>query len=85
MSRKPISFLFKNESLEAYEGERLTTALWKNGIRELNRSFKQNQPRGMYCGTGLCQSCYVLYQGKKARACHLSVSEGMQIEEVSHE
>jgi sarcosine oxidase subunit alpha len=67
--------------IEAYEGETIASALLLAGIRTLRLSPKLREPRGLYCGMGVCYDCLVTVDGMHAiRACLTPVADGMQIE-----
>ncbi|MEI8131049.1 MAG: (2Fe-2S)-binding protein [Leptolinea sp.] len=67
--------------VDAYEGETVAAALLSAGISVFRLSHNHKQPRGVYCGMGICYECLVTINGVHAqRACVTSVAEGMQIE-----
>jgi predicted molibdopterin-dependent oxidoreductase YjgC len=67
--------------IEAYEGETVAAALIAAGISTFRFSHDHKQPRGIYCGMGICYECLVTINGVHAqRACVTQVTEGMQIE-----
>lgn len=65
----------------AYEGESVAAALLASGRRDLRESPRRGEPRGMYCGIGLCFECLVSIEGEGGvRACQTQVRDGMRIE-----
>lgn len=44
------------------------------------RSPKLAEPRGLYCGMGVCFECMVIADGSPVRACITPVREGMSVE-----
>ncbi len=51
ISNKKIKILFDGKSFEAYEGDTIASALLRNNIKIIARSFKYHRPRGIYtCG-----------------------------------
>lgn len=65
----------------AYEGESVAAALLASGRRDLRESPRRGEPRGMYCGIGLCFECLVSIEGEGGvRACRTRVRDGMRIE-----
>jgi sarcosine oxidase subunit alpha len=67
--------------IEAYEGETVASALLSAGISTFRLSHIHKQPRGIYCGMGICYECLVTINGVHAqRACITPVTEGMRIE-----
>jgi len=45
---KPIQFEFDGQSVSAFEGDTIASALMANGIRIVGRSFKYHRPRGIW-------------------------------------
>jgi sarcosine oxidase subunit alpha len=67
--------------VEAYEGETVAAALLSAGISTFRLSHNHKQPRGIYCGMGICYECLVTINGVHAqRACVTQVLDGMNIE-----
>ena len=64
----------------AYEGETIAGALLASGRRAW-RHTRHGQPRGLYCGIGLCFDCLVTVDGTpNVRACLTPVAAGMVVE-----
>jgi predicted molibdopterin-dependent oxidoreductase YjgC len=63
----------------AYEGESVAAALLAAGRRALRTTPRHPEPRGMYCGIGLCFECVVTIDGRSVRACQTPVRDGMCI------
>ena len=67
--------------IDAYEGETIAAVLLSAGIRTFRLDPKTKEPRGIYCGMGLCHECLVTVDGAHAvRACVTPVADGMRIE-----
>ena len=48
---KKISFTFDGKKYSGYKGDTIASALWRNNVRLIARSFKYHRPRGIYtCG-----------------------------------
>jgi predicted molibdopterin-dependent oxidoreductase YjgC len=76
----PFSFTVDGTTLQAYPGETISAALLAAGVRTLRRTEKTNQPRGMFCGMGVCFDCLVTVDGRPhLRACLTRVEPGMQV------
>jgi len=76
-----IKINVNGNSIEAYEGETVAATLLSAGINIFRLSHNHKQPRGIYCGMGICYECLVTINGVHAqRACVTSVTEGMQVE-----
>ena len=82
---KQIQFMCDGEPILAYSGESIAAALIAAGRRTL-RLTNQGQPRGLYCGMGVCWECTVLIDGSvSARACMTPVEAGLKVETVRRE
>ncbi len=68
------------EAIQAYEGESLAAAMLAAGKRVFRHAEPGGDPRGIFCGMGICYDCLVTVAGSDhVRACMTLVSEGMQI------
>ena len=61
----------------------MAAALLAAGRRELRESPRRAEPRGMYCGIGLCFECVMQVDGRRVRTCVTPVGDGMRVAEVS--
>jgi sarcosine oxidase subunit alpha len=76
-----ISFKLDGLPCSAYKGETIATALLALGKRTFRLTPKQSEPRGIFCGMGVCFECLVTVNGVlNVRACMTSVEEGMHVE-----
>lgn len=65
------------EPVQAYEGETVAAALLAAG-RPIFRHTPKGQPRGIFCGIGICFDCLVTVDGQpNVRACITPVRQGM--------
>ena len=65
----------------AYEGETVHAILLAAGYRVLRKTPKMHQPRGVFCGMGVCYDCLVTINGApNRRACMTRVEDRMEIE-----
>ena len=77
---KKINFYVDGHPTSAYQGETLHAALIAAGYRQL-RNSKENHPRGIYCGMGVCFECLVTVNGRPSQqACMTRVENGMEVE-----
>ena len=77
---REIVFFVNGRATTAYTGETIHAALIAAGYRQLQKS-KTLQPRGVYCGMGVCFECQVIVNKVPAkRACVTMVEEGMEVE-----
>jgi predicted molibdopterin-dependent oxidoreductase YjgC len=64
----------------AYEGESVAALLLAEGIIA-TRVTRGGEPRGVYCGMGVCFDCLVVVDGvPNTRACVTWVRDGMTVE-----
>lgn len=51
-----------------------------SGGPRLRKTARTREPRGIFCGMGVCFDCLVTIDGKVARACMTRVRDGMEVE-----
>ncbi len=67
--------------IEALQGEPIAAALLAAGICICRLTHKHKQPRGLFCGIGLCTDCMMTVNGKpNVRTCIEPVDNNMRIE-----
>ncbi|MBM4459247.1 MAG: (2Fe-2S)-binding protein [Chloroflexi bacterium] len=65
----------------AHAGETVAAVLLAAGIRIFRRTAQRGEPRGVFCGIGVCYECLVTVDGAaNTRACVTVVAPGMVIE-----
>lgn len=75
-----IEIVCDGRRLAAIEGESIAATLTAHGIRKYSRA-REGDPRGLFCGMGVCFDCRVTVDGRAGqRACLTSVHAGMQID-----
>lgn len=78
-----VQIVVDGDSLTAYEGESVAAALLAAGRRVARVSPRRGEPRGMYCGIGLCFECVMSVDGYPGiRTCQTAVQEGMRVATV---
>lgn len=76
-----VTLEIDGQSVAAYEGETIAAVMQALGLRTFRHARKTDEPRGMFCGMGICQECRVTVNGiPNIRACMTSVTSGMVIE-----
>jgi predicted molibdopterin-dependent oxidoreductase YjgC len=69
------------ESVPAHEGESVAAAMLAAGRRFTRWSARAGEPRGYFCGMGVCQDCLVVVDGRpNVRACMTPVREGLAVD-----
>jgi predicted molibdopterin-dependent oxidoreductase YjgC len=75
-----LEFTFDGEAITAYAGESIAAALLANGHRHWRTTPRRVEPRGLYCGIGVCYECLVEIDGAPGRrACMIEVQGGMRV------
>jgi len=78
---QPFEIEVDGEKIMAYEGETVGAALLAAGRKTLRYTKKLGQPRGLYCGIGLCQECRMTINGvPNTQACLTLATPGTQVE-----
>lgn len=79
-----IEFDFEGQRLAGRRGETLGAALTAVGIREL-RLTRHEEPRGIFCGMGVCQECLVEVGGiANQRACMTRLEGPVKVRRQRH-
>jgi len=75
-----LTILINGRPHVAYEGETVHAALLAAGYRVLRKTAKTGQPRGIFCGMGICYDCLVTIDGvPNQQACMTPVRDRMEI------
>ena len=75
-----VEIEFNGQRLTAYQDESLAAALMRNGILAWRTTHKREEPRGFFCGIGICQDCLVIIDGiPNIQACKTTVRQGMRV------
>jgi aerobic-type carbon monoxide dehydrogenase small subunit (CoxS/CutS family) len=81
----PLLFYFNGKPIEARSGQTIAMALWNAGIRSLRASARRGEPRGMFCGMGVCQECVVWIDGRRREACMTVVRPDLSVSSTLNE
>jgi D-hydroxyproline dehydrogenase subunit gamma len=73
-----IELTVDGRALTAPAGQSLAAVLLKVG-QETLRTSPAGNPRGLYCGIGVCQECRVVVDGTVVRSCITPVTAGMRV------
>jgi len=72
-----VTIVLDGEPVEAYEGETVAAVLLARG-EIATRTTPQGEPRGIFCGMGVCFDCLMIVDGApNTRACMTWVREGL--------
>jgi sarcosine oxidase subunit alpha len=80
--RPRVPFTWKGQTLEALEGETLSSALFAAGIRIFGHHPKDGAAQGIFCANGQCSQCLVLADGIPVKSCMELVRPGVRVEPV---
>ena len=75
-----VTIIVDGVPLPAYEGETIAGALMASGRRAW-RQTRHGEPRGIFCGIGVCFDCLVTVNGtRNVRACLAPVAAGLVVQ-----
>ena len=81
-----IAIILDGRPVRAFEGESVAAALLAIGKRALRTTSRRGEPRGLYCGIGLCFDCVMTIDGQpNVRACQTPARAGMRVDSQSGE
>jgi sarcosine oxidase subunit alpha len=76
-----ITVQIDGQAVTAYDGETIAAVLLTEGKRICRHTLKTGEPRGVFCGMGICYDCLVTVNGEpNVRACLTPLTNGMAIE-----
>lgn len=76
-----IEIVVDGRTVRAYEGETVAAALMAAGQRALRTTSRRGEPRGLYCGMGVCFECVMTVDGlPNVRTCQAPVHAGMRVQ-----
>lgn len=85
--RARVAFTFDGRPITAEAGQSIAAALLAAGLRSWRATRVQGQPRGLFCGIGVCHDCLLVVNGVAGmRACITEAHEGdiVQRQEGAH-
>jgi predicted molibdopterin-dependent oxidoreductase YjgC len=78
---RALNMMVDGQSVVAYDGESIAAALFAAGVRITRWTVRAGEPRGYFCGMGVCQDCLVTVDGSpNVRACMTPVRDGLRVE-----
>jgi len=79
--RRDVKITVNGNVISAIEGEPIASALIAAGIMTFRETRVLKEPRGYFCGIGLCSDCMMIVDGvPNVRTCITAVKDGMNIE-----
>ncbi|MBM3570923.1 MAG: (2Fe-2S)-binding protein [Alphaproteobacteria bacterium] len=77
----PFIFTVDGVAVTAYPGETIAAALIAQGHAGARRTARRGEPRGYYCGMGICWECVMIVDGLiNTRTCRTEARPDMRIE-----
>lgn len=77
MSRAELAVTFEGRTLTGEVGQTLAGVLLANGVREWRTTSVSGEPRGLFCGIGVCFDCVLVVDGESdVRACQRLATDG---------
>lgn len=74
-----VKFILDGQEVSAFEGETVATVMMAEN-KVAMRTTLNGEPRGIFCGMGVCFDCLVVVDGiKNTRACMTWAKEGMEV------
>lgn len=78
---KPATFTFNGRTVEGYPGESVAAALLRAGMVATRCTTYRKDPRGYYCGMGVCWECVVEVEGVgTVRGCMQPVTDNLVVQ-----
>jgi aerobic-type carbon monoxide dehydrogenase small subunit (CoxS/CutS family) len=78
---KPFVIQVNGKPVTAYPGETIATVLLAAGMPMFHHTVISGEPRGPFCGMGLCFDCLVTINGMpNVRACQTYAQPGDNVE-----
>lgn len=76
-----LTIVLDGDPVAAYPGETVAAAVMAAGRRVFRTTSMTGQPRGLFCGMGVCYDCLMVIDGRPSRrACMTYVEDGMQVQ-----
>lgn len=77
---RPFTFTMDGREIAAFPGETIAAALLAAGVRRLRVTEKNEAPRGVFCGMGICFDCLVTVDDRPhLRACLTQAKSGARV------
>jgi predicted molibdopterin-dependent oxidoreductase YjgC len=77
---RTVTFTFDGREITAEAGQSIAAALLADGVRSWRTTRVDGDPRGLFCGIGVCFDCLVEVNGRPGvRACLADVHEGDRV------
>lgn len=76
----PLSFRFEGNKIPIHGEEPIAAALMRSGIL-ITRRTRKGEPRGVFCGIGVCNDCLVQVNGRpNVRSCVVRAEHDLEVQ-----
>ncbi len=76
-----VRILVDGQEVPAFDGDSVASALIAARQRIIRWTARGGEPRGYFCGTGICRECLVTVDGRPdVRACVTPARDGLRVE-----
>jgi aerobic-type carbon monoxide dehydrogenase small subunit (CoxS/CutS family) len=83
---QPFEIQVNGQKVNAYPGETLAAAMLAAGVHMFHHTMLSGEPRGLFCGMGVCFDCMVTVNGREnVRACKTIAQPGDKVERQTYE
>lgn len=77
---RPFEIEVDGKKVVAYPGETVATVLIAAGLRTFRQTAENIEPRGVFCGIGVCFECRMVINGvPNTRACQTLATPGCRV------
>lgn len=81
MSTDRPTMSFEGQEIPVRTGQSVGAALMDAGIKSWRTTRKNDRPRGLFCGIGICFDCLITVDGQpNQKACMVPAEDGMCLE-----
>jgi predicted molibdopterin-dependent oxidoreductase YjgC len=75
-----VRIFLDGQEVRARAGQTVAAALLACGRKVFRRTAERDEPRGLFCGMGICFDCVMEIDGRpNVRACQTLVRDGMRV------
>lgn len=81
MSSPVVTISFEGRTFTGTRGQSIAGVLLANDVLDWRTSSRRDEPRGLFCGIGVCFECVLTVDGERdVRACQRAAADGAVVE-----